>query len=775
MKERIRLNRDWLFAEDTFGEKTPTEKLYAHRIGQLEREHLPPASFAYRPTAPKLYPDLFTVPSWKRVDLPHDYVIAGVPDEREGDAWGFVPYKKAWYLKHFKPEESWRDKHIALFFEGVSGSSVIYVNGCLMHRSFSGYTSFEVDLTDVIRFGERNVIAVSVDPSKHEGWWYEGGGITRGVELQISDPVRIALWGVYVKPVREEGERWRAETETTVENHTYAPVSGTVTQELSDDTGKVFARLSAPFTVPARGKTEVLAAEEKILSPVLWSPESPRRCLCRTVVETEEGFSDTAETKFGFRWFSADPENGFSVNGKRIEIKGLCGHTDCGLFGRAVPDNIHRYRVALMKEMGANAYRASHYMQPEALMEALDEAGFIVYDEARWYESSEEGMRQTEALVRRDRNRPSVFFWGIGNEERHHTTEPGRRVFTALRQKILSLDDTRLITAAVNRPKDCRIFDLCDVIGINYCLDDYETVHERYPDKPILASECCATGTTRGHYAGEDPTRAYLPAWDRDTGTYFLSRASTRKTLAARPYVIGSYQWIAFEHRGEAAWPRLCSQSGAVDLFMQKKDAFYQNRALFSEEPALHLLPHWDWRGMEGREIRVVVYTNCPEVELVLNGRSLGRQTPERFESAVWSVPFEPGTLEAVAYREGKEVLRERRETAGEPYRLVLRQETEDVRANGEDCALVTCYVADREGREVHPAAPTVAFAAEGPCRIVSTGSDISDHTPLTDTARRMRAGRITAAVRLEEGEGERVITASADGLLSACLILKTK
>jgi len=243
----------------------------------------------------------------------------------------------------------------------------------------------------------------------------------------------------------------------------------------------------------------------------------------------------------------------------------------------------------------------------------------------------------------------------------------------------------------------------------------------------------------------------------------------------ARDFVLGCYQWDAFEHRGEATWPRLCSQSGAIDLFMQKKDAFYQNRSHFTSEPMVHLLPHWNWKGFEGSEITVFAYTNAEELELFLNGKSLGRQKIEKYGHGEWKVIYEEGRLEAVAYNGGKEVARDIRNTSKSAYRLVLTQDTLDVEATGKDIAILTCSVADEDGNEVYDASPIVSFSSGKDCRIYSTGSDVSEHDTIFKTERRMRAGRISVAVKLSEKSDDLRVFATSDRLLSACITIKVK
>ncbi len=775
MREKINFNKDWYFHKGDIKPPQPVSyKNYHYISAKTERYHMGPACKDYVIAVAEKDKNNIAHQSerWDKVNLPHDYVISGIPSEDYPLAGGYLKRDNAWYVKYFMLDEADRNRRITLFFEGVATHATVYLNGCLMKHNFCGYTSFEVDITDVVRFDARNVLSVYVSTEETEGWWYEGGGIYRHVWLQKTDLLSIDLWGVYAKAILENGN-WVVKTETTVRNDSVNAENFTIRGEIFDATGRLVCTATVAGTVDEKDKT-VLHAALPLDGAHLWSPDDPYQYTLKTTVLKNGKPVDKVSVRFGCRTLTCDAKNGLRINGKKYIIKGLCGHADCGLMGKAVPDNIHRYKVRLMKEMGANGYRTSHYPQAEALMDALDENGFIVLNETRWFESTEEGLRQLEMLMKRDRNRPGVIFWSVGNEEPHQSTEQGARICETMMAFARKLDDTRFIMAAVDHPDTCTIYDQNHVIGINYNLHHYDAVHARFPEKAIMASECCATGTTRGWYFEADRNFEFLPAWDKDTTDYFLARENTWKFLMARDYIIGGYQWIAFEHRGECQWPRLCSQSGAVDLFMQKKDAFYHNKALWTDAPMVHLLPHWNWRGRENEPITVRAYTNVSDLELFLNDKSLGTRTVEQYGHAEWVVPFATGKLEAVAYLNGEVVARDERTTTGAPRRLCLIQDTFDITANGTDIALLSCYVVDENGKEVPDATPTVSFTAEGDCRIYSTGSDITEHDTIFKPVRKMRAGRISVAVKLGTNPEGMCVFAMADGLEMASLTIKT-
>ena len=776
MREKILFDDDWKFHLGDIPVADPVGKGPVYMQAKTERKRIGPASVHYVADSDDYSTKRELNPTrWEDVTLPHDYMIGRTPDPRYNNALGYFKYENAWYRKTFTVAKADKDKRICLYFDGVAVLATVYLNGCLMGHNFSGYTGFEIDITDYVEFDRENVLAVYVDAtSTHEGWWYEGGGIYRHVWLIKTDKVALDLYGLYVRP-EFTGDGWNLFVTNTVRNDRAEPVTATVKTEILDGNKTVLSLTGecelAPMT---KGDVQLVGA---VGNPSLWSVEDPHQYRAVTKVYRDGALSDTYETKFGFRTYAWSPEEGFTVNGKKTFINGVCAHEDFGLTGKAVADNIRRYKIGLIKEMGANGYRCTHYPQTAETMDALDEAGLIVMAETRWFESTKEGLEQLETLIRRDRNRPSVFFWSVGNEEPKQTTDSGRRISRRMIETIRRLDPSRWITCAVsNDPDKATVYDDLDVIGINYNHWNYDAVHKNHPDKMIVASECCATGTTRGWYFDDDPQKGYFNAIDKDTNEWFIGRENMWRFFRDHPYVSGGYQWIAFEHRGECTWPRLCSQSGAIDLFMQKKDAFYQNQTLFqSGRPLIHVLPHWNWEGYEGEPVRVVAYTNCEEAELFVNGKSFGRRTIDRPGHAEWSVPYTPGTVKAVGYNGGNPVAGDAVRTTKKPVGLALKLENEIAEANGRDVALITCTAIDEDGREVPDAAPFVRFAPNALGRILGTGSDVSDHRPVTEPERQMRAGRIAVAVMVGAQPGTLTLRAEADGLTPAILKIQLK
>ena len=771
MRKHILLNDGWLFHRGDIRVPIATFKGPIYSQSKTERKMTGPASYTYK-DGPDAYwmRGSYDNERWLRVNLPHDYVVDQDNDPNENNALGYLHYDNAWYRRHFTlPEGTAEGDRVLFRFDGIAGDSTIYLNGCLMARNHSAYNTFEVDISDNVYFDRENVIAVYVNKDEFEGWWYGGAGIYRDVHLTVTDTVAIDLYGVFAPSRRLDEHLWQIDFATEVVNAGFADAEVTVESTVLDAQGQAVAVASGTGIVPARGG-ETIRYVAVVADPLLWDPDHPHLYTVRTRLFRGGEARDEDVTRIGFRTVEISPEEGLRINGKKTLIKGVCAHQDFGLTGLAVPDNILRYKMKLIREMGANGFRTAHYQHPAAAMDAMDELGFLVMDEARWFESTEEALKQWTALVKRDRNRPSVIFWSTGNEEPHFVTDVGRRIHRALAAHIRRLDPTRFITAAEDKsPEKSTIYGDCDVVGINYNLDIYDTVHEMCPDKAIFASECCATGTTRDwHYPAEQGGR--IRDKDRDTNNWFLGRERTWKFLMERPYVIGGYQWAAVEHRGEATWPAVCSKSGALDLFLQKKGAFYQNLSHWSDEPMVHIVPHWNFRGMEGQEILVTVYTNCESLELFLNGESLGVQVIEKYGHGEWNVPYAAGRLEVLGRCGGEVVARHSRETTGRAERLRLTLDNEFT-ANGRDIALFTCECLDAQGRVVPDAAEYVRFSVQEPAVLVGTGSDHCDHGRVSLSERRMYMGKIRVAVKPACGQESLVLTAMSDncGVVQVC------
>ena len=762
MRQEILLNDNWRFHKGDIIVERPTAKGPIYSQSKVERKKMGPAAYFYHDN-PDDYGQngIITNEKWSFCQLPHDYIIDQDNDQSQNNAHGYFRYENAWYRKHFTLPEGCENKRILLRFDGIATNSTLYLNGCLLHHNYSAYNTFEVDISDLAYRDKENVLAVYVNTQEFEGWWYQGGGIYRDVHLVITDPVAIDLWGVYAPSRKIDEDLWQIDFETTVLNTDYTVCDVTVESYVLDNDGNCVASATAQGNIPVRDK-QTLYYSCTVKAPQLWDCDNPNLYTVKTLLKCDCKDIDENTTRIGFRTIELSPENGLLLNGKKTIIKGVCAHQDFGITGLAVPNNIAKYKMQLIKEMGANGYRTSHYQQTAAYLDACDELGLLVMDETRWFESTKESLEQLESLLRRDRNRPSVIFWSTSNEEPFHVTEVGKRLHKAIYAHIRKFDKLRPITAAVDKTPDlCKIYDDCDIVGINYNLNLYDTVHEQNPNRLIFASECCATGTTRD-WNSPSEAAGRIRDKDADTNNWFLGREKTWKFLMERPYVIGGYQWAAVEHRGEAVWPAVCSKSGALDLFLQKKGAFYQNKSHWTDEPMVYIVPHWNFKGMDGQEIPVTVYTNCDELELFLNNKSLGRKVIEKYGHGEWNVPYAPGTLEVKGYRDGVLVTSHIRTTTCIPETLRLTLDN-TCTANGNDVALFTCECLDKNGIPVPDATEFVHFSTEAPGKILGTGSDHCDHNNVTLPQRKMYMGKIRIAVKPAKGQTDITLTAFSD------------
>lgn len=765
MRQEILFDTGWRFHRGDIETPQPAWKGPAYSQSKTERKQCGPAARNYPDQPDQFVSDigLLCHERWQWVRVPHDYVVDQIPDEHENNSFGFLHHDNAWYRRHFTVPAEARGKRLLLQFGGVAGETTVYLNGCRMGHNYSAYNAFTIDISDYADFERENVLAVYVDRREFEGWWYQGGGIYRTVRLTVTDPVAIDEYGVYAPYTKLDEHRWCIDLQTTVVNDSYEDCNVTAKTELLDKNGVCVAYATGEGSVASREKG-VLRYVAEVTDPLLWDCDAPNLYTVRTTLLRDGTPCDEDTTRIGFRTVEITPEHGLLLNGKRTQIKGLCGHQDYGLTGLAVPDNVARYKVKLMKEMGANGYRTSHYCYGSAYMDAFDEMGFLVLAESRWFETTDEAFKQLDALILRDRNRPSVIFWSTSNEEPLHITDVGRRIHRSIAAHIRKLDANRPIIAAQDKtPDKSTIYDDSDLVAVNYNLPLFDMLHEAYPDKAVLSSECAAMNSTRGwHY----PPNTNERFRDNDTqiNDWFWNRESTWKYLMERPYVIGGYFWVGIEYRGEADWPALCARSGAIDLYLQKKGCFWQNRAFWTDEPMAHIVPHWNFEGLEGHPILVTVFTNCDELELFLNGESVGRKPIERYCHGEWNVPYASGKLRVVGYRDGTPVCEDTVATTGKPVRLRLTLDNE-FEPNGRDLALFTCECVDENGVAVPDAADFVRFTVNAPAEIVGTGSDHCDHTRVSLPDRKMYMGKISIAVRPAEGQKKLELYAHSDSL----------
>jgi beta-galactosidase len=685
--------------------------------------------------------------SWRQVQLPHDWAIELPFDAKADGSHGFKALGTAfpqnsvsWYRRTFDIAKADANRRIWLEFDGVFRDCTVFVNGWFVGHHDSGYTGFRYDITDVANFGEKNLVAVRVDATQSEGWFYEGAGIYRHVWLVKTAPVAIAPDGVFVTSSFANNTPTgsaKVQLQTELRNAQPTPASVVIAWEVLAPDGKVRARGRKTARVSGAATTTI-RYESTVDKPELWSPETPRLYkLVTTIIEGGKTI-DRIETPFGIRTVAFDAQKGFLLNGKPYVIKGTCNHQDHAGVGAAMPDQLQYFRIARLKEMGSNAYRTSHNPPTPELLEACDRLGMLVMDENRLLGSDAANTDQLESLLRRDRNHPSVFIWSIANEEWNTQGTPaGKRVAATMQAAIRRLDPTRPVTYAAPVDNEFTgINESIEVRGWNYHIgkgaDDYHAAH---PKQPNLGTEQASTVGTRGIYAN-DPVRGYVSAYDDNAPDWANSAHDWWTFYDARPWLSGGFVWTGFDYRGEPTpyhWPCINSHFGILDTCGFAKDNFWYYRSWWQDTPVLHLLPHWNWPGKEGQMIDVRALSNCDEVELFLNGQSLGKQAMQRDSQLKWKVKYAPGVLSAKGSKAGKVVAEERIETTGAPSALQLRPDRPAIDANGEDISIITVAVVDKDGRVVPVANHPISFELEGPGRILGVGNgDPSSHEPDT-------------------------------------------
>ncbi|MGN0981048.1 MAG: glycoside hydrolase family 2 TIM barrel-domain containing protein [Candidatus Avoscillospira sp.] len=691
---------------------------------------------------------------WRTVNLPHDYVIEGTPSQQESSAGASLKREPAWYRRYFRLDPGDRGKRISLEFEGVATHCTVWVNGHQMIRHFGGYNGFEIDITDVAKYGdERNVVAVRVDVGEFEGWWYEGGGIYRHVWLHKTDPLHVGRYGTYIVS-EDKGGQWENRVETTVCNSAEEAQSGVLCSRILDAAGRPVAECRDPFTVEAGGETVVYSLLH-VKDPALWSPEEPNLYTLSSSIYVGDSRKDVYATTFGYRTILFDPEEGFFLNGVNLKIKGACVHEDFGGQGVGVSDNLKEFRIRRMKEMGCNGYRTAHNLHSEITLDLCDREGMLVMDENRWFESWGDGISQLEDMVRRDRNHPCVIFWSLGNEEPIQGFEAGKKIVRTMGRVIKKLDRTRPVLMAMHTGLlNGQATSVSDVIGVNYNQEILPEIHRANPTRPMVGSE---------NYSVSDEPEA-----DRARGI------ETWRLVKTLPYMMGYYIWTGIDYRGEHRYPTLLATCGGLDLNCRKKEDFYVYESFWKDAPMVHVGPHWNLTPDEEGMVEVTVVSNAETVELLCNGVSLGKKAADIFDLTPWRVPYTPGELTAIAYSGGKEVARDVVRTAGEPVGLALKLENDGVCANDEDCAVVSATAVDGSGTPVPTACGMVRFSVNGAGELLSTCSgDSRDLDPCPAASRRLYQGQCAAVIRVRAGRGPLEVRVEGDGLADGCLTVE--
>ena len=681
--------------------------------------------------------------SWRTLNLPHDWVVelpfadVSNPDVK---AHGYKPVgglfpatSIGWYRKHFNVAASDSGNRFQLQFDGIYRNSRIWLNGFYVGNIMSGYIGKSFDVTDYINYHGDNVLVVRVDATQYEGWFYEGAGIYRHVWLNQYDNIHVSDDGQYVYSDLK-GKSASVTVESTIENQGLSLSHCSVYSYITNRDGKTIATSKEqPLDLDA-GAKGTLKQTITVADPRLWSTDDPYLYRVFTVVRSAGKTVDQVRKRLGIRSLRFDAREGFFLNGKHLEIQGTCNHQDHAGLGTALPDYMQYYRVRLLKNMGVNACRTSHNPPTPEFLDACDSLGMLVLDENRLLNSSPQYAAQFERLILRDRDHPSVFLWSIGNEEfKIETSTYGKRIAASLIALQKRLDPSRTCTYAADVPNVFKgVNQVIPIRGFNYRQFAAADYHRDHPDQPLLGTEMGSTVSTRGIYE-TDSIRGYLPDHD-SIAPWWASTAETWwKIAAANPYWMGGFVWTGFDYRGEPtpfSWPNINSHFGIMDVCGFPKNIYYYYQSWWTNKDVLNISPHWNWPDKRGKPIDVWVNSNADNVELFLNGKSLGKKDMPRNGHLEWNVIYEPGVLKAVAFK-GTRSYSSEVETTGPAVNVVLTPYKTTMMADGRDVSVMNVIVVDAKGREVPDADNMIRFSISGPGKIIGVGNgDPSCHEP---------------------------------------------
>ena len=723
IRERTLFDHDWKFA-------------YGHPFDSDHDFHSGTSYFSYLAKAG--YGDgaasaQFDDRAWCQIDLPHDWAVE-VPFSANGShshgykaiGRNFPETSVGWYRKTFQIPETDKGKQIFLDFDGVSRDAQVWVNGFYMGNEPSGYQSFSFNITEVLNYGGENVVAVRADVTIEEGWFYEGAGIYRHVWLRKTNPVYVPKDGIFVYS-KIDKDRAEIFIEAEVTNKTNQDVDPELIHEIIDADGNIVGKtesvdLQVPFMLTAHAKTSL-----QLESPRLWNLSDPYLYKLRTKVLIDGTITDEHVTRFGVRSIRFDADRGFFLNGKSVKLKGTNNHQDHAGVGVALSDDLIRWRLEQLKSFGSNAYRSAHNPPTPALLDLCDEMGILVINENRLMGTHEYALNEIKRLIRRDRNHPSVITWSIGNEEwAIEGNEKGARIAKTMQDFVHQVDPTRPVNAAISGGWGGGISNVIEIMGYNYLAHgSTDAHHKRNPNQPSIGTEEGSTFATRGIYFTNDSLQ-YQAAYDRKPRANWYNIQESWQHYAARDYLSGMFIWTGFDYRGEPTpyrWPSVTSYFGMMDLCGFPKDNVYYLKSWWQDDPVLHILPHWNWEGKEKEEIEVWAYSNCEQVELFLNGKSLGKKNMPDLGHLVWKVPYQRGELRAIGINNDKEVLVKSVETAGNPSGVNLKADKKQLSAGEKSTLLVTVEALDSDKRPVPTAQNEIEFEITGPAKIIGVGN----------------------------------------------------
>ena len=741
--------------------------------------------------------------SWRQLNLPHDWSIEGKfsKDNPAGVKGGALPGGIGWYRKTFTLPETDKSKLLFIDFDGVYMNSDVWINGHLLGNRPYGYSSFRYELSPYLNYGNKpNVIAVRVDNSKQpNSRWYSGSGIYRNVWLVTTNKIHVDHWGTFVSTPQVNDKEATVSVETTVRNETDASTPVTLKTILYNKNGKEVASTSLKESI-AETSSKTFSQELKIVNPELWSTKNPVLYKSVSIVESGGKTLDSYDTPFGIRYFRFDSNDGFFLNGDHLKIRGVCDHADLGCLGAAINTRALQRQLQMLKGMGCNAIRTAHNPPSPEMLKLADKMGILIMDEAfdcwkkgknpydyhlywdQWHK------RDLSDMIRRDRNHPSVIIWSIGNEIPDQQDSAGGPIGRELRGIVRSLDTTRPITSAMNGPEvksnSLSHSGAMDLIGHNYRINTWGSFFKYFPNGKFIATETTSALQTRGAYNLPSdslfkwnnrsfPKNANFTCSSYDNCTRVSTHEKVLETMMNNDFISGMFVWTGFDYLGEPSpygWPARSSYYGIIDLAGFPKDAYYLYKSVWTNSPVLHIFPDWNgWKVGDSVDVWAY-YNNADKVELFLNGKSLGTRSKQGDDMHVmWRVPYQPGTLKAVSYKNGSVILTSEIHTAGPAAKMIIEPDRSHIHADGKDLSFVTIKITDAEGNLVPHANNLVNFKVGGPGFIagVDNGSE-TDHEPFKADYHKAFNGLCLAIIQSKGKRGKITLIASSAGLPAA-------
>ena len=787
VREVVRLDEGWKF---TFGNASDPVKDFG--CGTEYFNYLTKASSIHNEGP---YSMKFDDAAWQEVRIPHDWVttLPYAPEASHSHGYKTVGYKYpetsvGWYRKVINIGEEDLGKHIALQFDGIFRNARIWFNGFYMGMEPSGYATQVYDVTEYVNYGGDNLICVRADATLEEGWFYEGAGIYRDVWLVKSAAVSVAPFGTFVyADLKEPYSSAVIHIDTEVNNHSLSSQECQVEQHLFDANGHEVAK--AETTLLALKAKETKGCQQLMMldNPHLWDVTDPYLYQVETTIKVNGQVTDIYKTTTGIRSAVFDADKGFLLNGKPLKLKGVNIHQDHAGVGAAMPEALMAWRIKQLKAFGCNAYRASHNPMTPAQLDICDREGILVIDENRLSGINNEHIRLLERMIKRDRNHPSIILWSDGNEEwGMENTVQGMRVAQAMREYTRLFDPTRHSTIA--NAGGSEMIKGLDVVGFNYIVqNDVDNRKKDHPTWKIVGTEETTGCGTRGIYFDDPAQKGHMVAINRTTkpGVENVIERGWQ-FYAERPWAAGLFYWTGFDYRGEPnplKYPAHDSEFGILDYCGFWKDEAWYLKSWWTDEPTLHIFPHWNLEGHEGEEIELWAYSNCDEVELMVNGKKLGRQTMPKNGHLKWKATYQPGRVVAIGYKNGKRILTQTIETTKPAAKVMLKTDRQQITADGRDVAVVTVEIQDTRGRIVPNACPLLTLSLQGDGRILGVGNGNpaflgEDHPREKDCHQfQIPAFNGLAQVLIQSGKtpAQLVLSCSGDKLTSGSITLNTR